>query len=95
MANGIHNYLRANKNDTEDPKLQEFSERIVKSLIDIFLFRNFILFDNIFKPKENVISNKDILDSDLFYLSDENKKIYIDEFLERINKDDIEFDGNN
>lgn len=95
LANGIHNYLRANKNDIEDPKLQEFSERIVKSLIDIFLFRNFNLFDNIFKPKENVISSKDILDSDLFYLSDGNKKAYIDEFIERINKVDIEFDVNN
>lgn len=95
IANGIHRYLRVENKQSNDPNLQTYSENIVKSLIDIFLYRNYNLFDSIFKPKENVISNKDFLDGDLFYLSDDNKNKYSTEFFVRLKKRELVFDDIN
>lgn len=95
IANGIQKYLRAETNQSTDVNLQRYSERLVKSLIDIFLYRNYVAFDAIFKPRGNIATNIDFLDNEVFYLSDENKKLYYEEFLRRVENKKIIFDDLN
>ena len=92
IANGIHKLLRSKNSTIIDPTIQSYSENIIKSLIHIFLFKNFILFDNIFKPKVTKISEEDFLDNEVYYLSDEGKHNYVTEFLKRLNEGKLVFD---
>lgn len=92
IANGIHKLLRSKRSAIIDPTIQSYSENIIKGLIDIFLFKNYVLFDNTFKTKVTKISEEDFLDNEVFYLSDEGKENYANEFLERLYKGKIAFD---
>lgn len=93
IANGLHKYLKMENKVEKDPVLQSYSEGIIHSLINIFLYRNYNDFNKIFK-NENY-NKDDILDSNLFLLSDKHKNEYINEFFRRLEEGKLIFDSTN
>ena len=77
-------YFRQNENYKIDFHMPFFYD-ILKALIKAFKYKNYNAFDKVFFKTDENIDNDSILSEQYYFLSDEKKKKYIEEFLKVIN----------
>lgn len=94
IANGLFSILDNNENYLDLP-IETFSRNLITSLLDVFLFQKYDDFDNMFQYKIVKSKDDDFLNNDIFYLSDENKIKYSENFFNRLLSGDIVFDKTN
>ena len=89
IANGLYFYKKNDKYRT-DFTLPKFNDT-VRSLINVFYFNDYNNFDEIMFSNITIEEKDSILDKEFYYLSDENKKLYIKEFENILNTKQFEW----
>lgn len=89
IANGLYFYKKNDKYKT-DFTLPKFNDTVL-SLINVFYFNDYNNFDEIMFSNMTTEEKDFILDKVFYYLSDENKKLYIKEFENILNTKQFEW----
>jgi len=70
--------------------VSENKQKFYFALLKLFLFNDYVAIDKTFNLHDTNVDN--ILDKSFYYLSDDNKLVYIKEFIDKSIKDEIKLD---